>query len=268
MNFANKTKKDIKRMQAALKADGSDPGPIDGIAGPLTKAAASRWEAEIASWARGIDVSSYQTLIDWQKVAANGVSFVIARASVSIYRDKLFEAHIAGAKAAGLLVGAYHFFAPWRSVTTQVELILSQMNLALDLPFVLDVEALAPKPMKGAPLPVPVSKLQLIQRTAACLQQLELRLGKRPTLYTYSAFDQEYNLGATFGRDYHLHIADYREGPPTISAAWGSYAFHQYAGNGGRQLGVTGPCDLDVFRGSKDQLLAFCALSKAAILAW
>jgi lysozyme len=260
MNFANKTKKDIKRIQSALKADGFDPGPIDGIAGPLTKAAASRWEAERSTWARGIDVSSYQTSIDWQKVAADGVSFMIARASVSIYPDRLFTSHIRGAKAAGLLVGAYHFFAPWRSVTSQVELIISQLNNDLELPLVLDVEALAPKQKKGQPVPTPVSKKQLIQRTASCLQMLHLRLGRKPTLYTYSAFSEQFRFGAIFGNEYNLHIADYREGPPTVSAGWKGYNFHQYLGNDGRQTGVAGPCDLNVFRGSIGQLRSFCGI--------
>jgi lysozyme len=260
MNFANKNKKDIKRIQKALKADGFDPGPIDGIAGPLTKAATSRWETERATWAKGIDVSSYQTSIDWQKVAADGVSFVIARASVSVYPDQLFASHTKGAKAAGLLVGAYHFFAPWRSVTSQVDLILSQLSVELDLPLVLDVEALSPKPKNGKAPPIAVNKKQLLQRTSSCLQMLQLRLGRRPTLYTYSVFDHEFSFGGAFSKDYALHIADYREGPPTIGPEWKGYAFHQYLGNQGRQAGVAGPCDLNTFRGSIDQLRSFCGI--------
>lgn len=63
----------------------------------------------------GIDVSQYQTDIDWAAVAGSGVSFVIARVGGrgytegGIYTDTMFASHAAGAAAAGLQVGAYFF---------------------------------------------------------------------------------------------------------------------------------------------------------------
>lgn len=63
----------------------------------------------------GIDVSQYQTNVDWSAVAGSGVSFVIARVGGrgytegGIYADKLFASHADGAAAAGLQVGAYFY---------------------------------------------------------------------------------------------------------------------------------------------------------------
>lgn len=63
----------------------------------------------------GIDVSKYQGDIDWEKVAAAGVEFVIIRAGYrgsvtgAIVKDPLFEQNIKGAEAAGLEVGVYFF---------------------------------------------------------------------------------------------------------------------------------------------------------------
>lgn len=63
----------------------------------------------------GIDVSKYQTNIDWQKVKTSGVEFVMIRLGYRGYttgtlvEDPMFESHYSGARAAGLRVGVYAF---------------------------------------------------------------------------------------------------------------------------------------------------------------
>lgn len=58
---------------------------------------------------KGIDVSEYQKGVDWKKVKAAGIDFVIMRAGIATRKDSLFESHYAGACEAGLHVGAYWF---------------------------------------------------------------------------------------------------------------------------------------------------------------
>ena len=64
----------------------------------------------------GIDVSKYQTNIDWNKVKKAGVNFVIIRigyrgygASGTLVKDPMFEEHFTNARNAGLKVGVYFF---------------------------------------------------------------------------------------------------------------------------------------------------------------
>lgn len=60
----------------------------------------------------GIDVSHWQGAIDWNKVKASGVDFVIVKAGGSdagFYKDRRFDENYEGAKSAGLMVGAYYF---------------------------------------------------------------------------------------------------------------------------------------------------------------
>ena len=60
----------------------------------------------------GIDVSHYQGNIDWNAVAKTGINFAFVKAGGSedgIYTESMFEKNYAGAKAAGLNVGAYYF---------------------------------------------------------------------------------------------------------------------------------------------------------------
>ncbi|MFD2695124.1 GH25 family lysozyme [Sporolactobacillus shoreicorticis] len=64
---------------------------------------------------KGIDVARYQGDIDFNKVKGAGYKFVIAKATEgseagSRIVDPYFKKNIAGAKAAGLAVHAYHFF--------------------------------------------------------------------------------------------------------------------------------------------------------------
>lgn len=59
---------------------------------------------------KGIDVSYYQGVIDWEKVKASGVEFVIIRAGYGKNTmDKQFINNIEGASRAGLKIGVYWF---------------------------------------------------------------------------------------------------------------------------------------------------------------
>lgn len=61
---------------------------------------------------KGIDVSAHNGIIDWQKVRADGISFAILRAGfgkLAKQKDDRFEENYAGAKAAGIPVGAYWY---------------------------------------------------------------------------------------------------------------------------------------------------------------
>lgn len=64
----------------------------------------------------GIDVSSFQKEIDWEKVADAGIQFVMIRVGFrgygekgSLIEDKYAQANYQGAKEAGLKVGGYFF---------------------------------------------------------------------------------------------------------------------------------------------------------------
>ena len=63
----------------------------------------------------GIDVSKYQSNIDWEQVKTAGVKFVIVRigyrgyGSGALVLDPMFEQHFTNARNAGLKVGVYFF---------------------------------------------------------------------------------------------------------------------------------------------------------------
>lgn len=99
----------------------------------------------------GIDVSSFQRDVDWNKVAQSGIDFAIIRCGLRGYgsegnmvSDLYFEKNIKGALAAGLNVGVY-FYTQSLNTAEAVE----EANFALELikpynitgPVVLDVES-------------------------------------------------------------------------------------------------------------------------------
>ena len=61
----------------------------------------------------GIDVSSYQGVVDWVSFTKVKRSFVYVKATEgSSYRNPYFGSQYGGAKAAGMFAGAYHFANP------------------------------------------------------------------------------------------------------------------------------------------------------------
>ena len=90
----------------------------------------------------GVDVSHYQGEIDWPVLAGQNIQFAFVKATEgSIYTDETFEANWAGAQAAGLRVGAYHFFSYDSDGLSQAENYIATVPvLPGALPPVIDVE--------------------------------------------------------------------------------------------------------------------------------
>jgi len=93
----------------------------------------------------GVDVSHYDERVDWMKLAQGGVHFAIAKLSQGdYYRDDKCREHLAGAAAAGMRTGVYHWFDPQISPQRQVNFLL-ECAQGLDHRFIcLDVEQHAP----------------------------------------------------------------------------------------------------------------------------
>ena len=96
-----------------------------------------------------IDVSEYQGVIDWNKVAASGIQYAMIRAgyrgygSGKLVEDKYVDDNIRGATAAGIKIGVYFFSQAVTEAEAREEAQVCIKHLAgykADLPIVLDVE--------------------------------------------------------------------------------------------------------------------------------
>lgn len=58
---------------------------------------------------KGIDVSAWQTNVDWQVIAGSGIEFVIIKLGESYRLDSMFADHINNVIEHGLKVGVYYY---------------------------------------------------------------------------------------------------------------------------------------------------------------
>ena len=98
------------------------------------------------AYLRGIDISKHNGNIDWQKVKAQGIDFAIIRAGygkVISQKDQNFEKNYAGAKAAGIPVGAYWYsyaLTPAEAVAEALTFMKAIEGKKFEYPVWLDVE--------------------------------------------------------------------------------------------------------------------------------
>jgi lysozyme len=194
---------------------------------------------------QGIDVSHAQQTVDWNEVRQAGKVFVFIKATDGItYTDPLFAANWSGAKAAGLLRGAYHFYETNDDPAAQAENFLNVVKLEPgDLPPVVDIER-----TKGGE-----SAGQIVRDLQTWLDMIERATGRVPILYTGPGYWDSLGTSA-FGR-YPLWVAEYGVQSPKLPAGWASWAFWQFS-ESGTVAGIAGAVDLDLFNGSLAELQA------------
>jgi GH25 family lysozyme M1 (1,4-beta-N-acetylmuramidase) len=196
----------------------------------------------------GIDVSHHQNEIDWTQVAASGVRFAIAKASEGTgYIDPLFSTNRAGAMAAGIVFGAYHFARPD----------LHPFDAVPEADHFVDTAQLAP----GNIVPVldlersgDLSAEQLTAWVLQWLDQVAARTGVRPMVYTSPNGWRDRMGGTTAIADAGytmLWIAHWNVASPTLPANdWqgNGWKVWQYS-NCGDVPGIAGCVDLDWYNG-------------------
>src|SRR5262245_27918666 len=89
---------------AACAAPTEDDEPVSEISDELRKTCGT------GQTVPGLDISYFEGNIDFAQVRASGQRWVIARTNDGTFVDPKFVSYYKGAKAAGLLVGAYMFY--------------------------------------------------------------------------------------------------------------------------------------------------------------
>ncbi|MFZ5854869.1 MAG: GH25 family lysozyme [Chloroflexota bacterium] len=196
----------------------------------------------------GIDVSHWQAAIDWSQVAGSGKRFVIMKATQGqSFLDSMYAANHAGARAAGLTVGAYHFATPSSDPNDPIlEADWYVANAGLlpgDLVPALDLE------QNGG-----LSPSALQTWVGAWLAEVYARLGVRPMIYTSPSFWKNSMGNTTMFADQGyaiLWVAHWFVTSPTVPANnWGGrgWTFWQYD-DCGSVAGIAGCVDLDRYNG-------------------
>ena len=216
--------------------------------------------ASAATFVRGVDVSRWKGSIQWPRVAQGGYRFAFAEATNGFAADRAYARNRAGAKAAGLGFGAFHFARPAGSTPAGVI-----ANAVAQADFFVTVAG----PQTGELAPVldlerngGLSPVSLRAWTSAWLDEVQLQVGIRPTIYASPTFwrhsMRDASVFATGGSE--LWVAHWRVPAPRVPAAnWAAsgWTFWQWT-NCSRVPGIRGCVDGDRFRGRRviDALMA------------
>jgi lysozyme len=211
--------------------------------------------------AQGIDVSHHNGNIDFKKVAADGISFVFIKATQGkSFRSSKFLQFVKDAKAASLLIGAYHYVDDSAGSVDAAKAEAQNFYKAIeeaggigvfDLPPVMDYES-----NKNG-----YSKATITAVAKSFLEEIHKLTGVKPLVYTYPAF-----IGNFTGlSSYPLWIARYSTQTPADASGWTRWDFWQYSdGSAGGYLprgnrkvdGISGAVDLNEFDGTAAELKA------------
>lgn len=92
----------------------------------------------------GIDVSSYQGIVNWQAVAASGVKFAMIRLGNTKYgMDSQFVRNVTAANAAGIRVGVYVYSYAMNDAEAAADAqlaVAAMQNLPISFPVAIDIE--------------------------------------------------------------------------------------------------------------------------------
>jgi lysozyme len=183
----------------------------------------------------GIDVSSHQGEIDWERVAGDGIEFAYVKASEGgDFVDERFRDNWDGAAAAGLDRGAYHFFTFCRTGVEQAENFLRTMPSDPGaLPPAVDLE------LAGNCSQRP-DRASVRRELDAFLDRVEGETGQTVVLYVGDDFEGRYGLRDELDRPlWHRRVLV----RPEIEDWW-IWQVHGHASVDG----IQGDVDLNVMR--------------------
>lgn len=191
----------------------------------------------------GVDVSRWQTNMDWQRVRSQGGNFAYIKATDGgDHLDPMFKTNWRLTKEAGVKRGAYHFFYWCRTGAEQADWFIR--NVPKDpeaLPPVIDVEWNGTSKCKRRP-----PRKEVLAKMQVFMDKLEKHYGKRPIIYTAPDFYKD-NLSGEL-KDYPFWLRSVAAHPSKVYPGR-KWVFWQYSGSG-LSHGVDGKIDLNVFNGS------------------
>jgi lysozyme len=203
----------------------------------------------------GIDISRWQSNIDWRSVRAAGTRFVFIKATEGgDHFDPRFRENWNGARAAGIPTGAYHFVYWCRPAHEQAQWFVQhipQTRDALTLPPVLDVEWNG----HSRTCPRKVSRELAIEKMRLMLRELEAHTGKRPIIYTDISFHRDVLEGVREFDGYPFWIRS-TASRPEEKYHQRRWEFWQYTTTG-RIPGIKGNVDRNAFYGSEQEFSAW-----------
>ena len=191
----------------------------------------------------GLDFSSHNGVIDFDRLVDDSIDFVILKATEgTTFKDPRFNANYRNARRAGIpVIGVYHFFRFDTDGEMQViNLISSLQGKTVDMPLVIDLEEWTN--------PADIYTHEVVGRLNSMINYIESN-GYTVMFYTnkdgYQRFIREHF------KTYPLWICSFSD-PPLGQADDDAWQLWQYSHRGWVSACGT-PVDLNTFNGSRQQ---------------
>lgn len=187
----------------------------------------------------GIDISHYQTDIDWSKMQDEKPHFMFIKASEGAdLRDNKYIDHYTEAKKIGIPVGSYHFFSYKSTGKEQARNFLAVAQHSTgDLIPVLDAEYTRS---------IPADKEKVTAELTDFVNAVYEQLGHYPIIYCNYKYFQAY-LTESIQKKCKLWIVDYRNQPNGDWILWQKTDKFKLAA-------IKGHVDLNFFKGNATSL--------------
>ncbi len=208
----------------------------------------------------GIDVSYWNSGIDWPKVRADRAALCFCQGQQIDLPIKIPPSMTTGLvpRAPVCLRGAYHFFRCNADAKKQADSFIDYVKSFNDdgeLPPVLDLET-----HDGQ------RRDKIVPAAKTWLDRVEAAFQKKPIIYSGKFFLQDYLSEANGGppswaKDHPLWLAQYPNQyvpgmEPSLPRGWFKWTFWQYSEKG-RVNGINANVDLNVFNGTLEELYKF-----------
>lgn len=240
---------DLLLAQDKQKVPGEEQQPINNVEPlkPRKSTAKNTPVTPVGGALKGLDLSHYQPDADFKQLVEAGFAFCFLKSGEGLQTpDSAFQKHRARAAAAGMPIGAYHFYRAGYSPEAQANFLLKVAS-----------------PKKGDLLPVldledfgNVKPLHLLPEVMAFMAIVEAAIGRPPILYASPSFINEMGNPQDLFR-FPLWIANYKVPAPHIPPPWNTFAFWQNAEEGAvKGINAKG-VDHNIFNGTKEDLQKF-----------
>lgn len=186
---------------------------------------------------KGIDVSKWQGIVDFEKVRGAGYGFVIINAGYGRYisqKDGYFEDNYRKAKAAGLDIGAYwySYAVSAREAAQEAEVFMQAVKgKAFEYPLCFDIEDSSQRGLSNSVIG------DMVDSFCGALE----KSGYYAAVYSYADFLTR-KVPVQCRRKYDVWVAAHDVAKPPYDMSYGMW---QYTSTG-RVNGVKGDCDCDM----------------------
>lgn len=208
---------------------------------------------------RGIDISGWQAQIDWGALPQDRTEFVFVKATGGgTFYNKLHEQQVAAARAAGKIVGHYHYAHELTLDAHQPQGRYTPIEEAQNFLTRANVQ---PGDLVALDIEDPAASGDLSNWALQWLNYVEQATGVKPFFYSYPDYMQTRGLTIRALNRWPLWFATYwtpyKDSPvPRTPGYWDKITIWQWTG-GTPVAGIAFPTDENIFFGTREELQAY-----------